>query len=355
MTEPAPESSALEATGQVPVAEVPESAAPARAGDAAVSFFALKHIAVNAAKSWVDHRASSRGAALALYSLFSLAPTLLLVTRFARLFFGENSVRAEIMAQARTLVGDQGAAVVLSLLAKGEQHAQSGIATWVSFGVVLASATTAFAELKDTLDELWQLPPRVGNSIWIWVHERFISIGVLLVLALMLLFSLVASAVLASIDKLLGAEFAQSVTIEAATIASEVFGFAVLVALFASIYKLLPNTQIRWLDVFPGALLTALLFTIGKALIGYYLGHGGVSSGFGAAGSFVALILWVYYSAQIFLYGALLTYEWTFILGSRRSRVRQKARLEYVEVAASADDLKASGMDGNEAQGGESD
>jgi membrane protein len=310
----------------------------------AVRLSTLKRIAVAAANGWVDHRASSRGAALALYTLFSLAPILFLVTTIAGLFFGQHLVRQQIVDQVRMLVGDQGANAVVSLLSTSHQRSAGEIAAWISFGILMVSATTAFSELKDSLDELWELPPSSGNSIWIWIRERLISFGVLLVLALLLLISLAVSAILGALDKLWGAYWTQSVTAEVATVSTEIIGFAVIVALFATIYKMLPNTPIAWRDVLPGALLTAVLFTIGKAMIGYYLGHGGVSSAYGAAGSFIALVLWVYYSSQIFFYGALLTYEWTFTLGSRRGLPRQKARLDYVQVEPSKADLEASGL-----------
>lgn len=326
---------------------------PASMPNPVVRLATLKHIALNAANSWLDHRASSRGAALALYTLFSLAPMLFLVTTVAALFYGERLVQQQVIDQVRMLVGDQGANAVRALLTTARQSTTGVVAAWVSFGIVLISATTAFIELKDSLDELWELPPTKGNTVWIWLHERLISFGILLVLTLLLLVSLAASAVLASLDRIWGDYWAQSAAAEFATILSQVFGFAIIVALFAAIYKLLPNTLIAWRDVFPGALVTAALFTIGKGLIGYYLSHGGVSSAYGAAGSFIALVLWVYYSSQIFFYGALLTYEWTFTLGSRRGMSRRKAHLDYVEVPPTAADLEASGL--SPPQGGTSD
>lgn len=306
--------------------------ASTRSGPAHISLTALKDIAVRAALQWSARNASSKGAALALYTLFSLAPILLLVTAVAGMFFTEATVRSQLVEQVRALVGDQGAAAVMTLLNATQKKSSNLMAAAISFGIVLVSATTAFAELKSSLDDLWQLPPSHGNSIWLMARERFVSLGLLLILALLLLFSLVISAMISALQTFWGVYWQHQVLAETVSLASAPLAFVIIVALFASIYKLLPNTPIAWRDVMPGALFTAVLFTIGKGGIGFYLGHGGVSSAYGAAGSFVALILWVYYSAQIFFYGALLTHEWTFTLGSRRFGPRQVARVEYSEV-----------------------
>ena len=304
-----------------------------RSEPAPISLTALKDIGLRAARQWSARNASSKGAALALYTLFSLAPILLLVTAVAGLFFTESTVRSQLVEQVRVLVGDQGAAAVVTLLNATQKKSTNLMAAAISFGIVLVSATTAFAELKSSLDDLWQLPPSHGNSFWIMARERFVSLGLLLVLVLLLLFSLVISALVAALQALWGSYWQHQVLAETVALGSALVAFIIIVALFASIYKLLPNTPIAWRDVMPGALFTAMLFTVGKAGIGFYLGHGGVSSAYGAAGSFVALILWVYYSAQIFFYGALLTHEWTFTLGSRRFGPRQVAHVDYIEVA----------------------
>jgi membrane protein len=295
----------------------------------------LKDIAVRAAVAWSDRRASSKGAALALYTLFSLAPTLLLVTAMAGFFFNAHEVRDQLINEVRVLVGDQGASAITTLLDATQEKSASLITAIISLVVVLVSATTAFGELKNSLDDLWQLPPAKGNGVWLMIRERFLALGVLLVLTVLLLFLLVASTLIAALQHFWGQYWQHAVLAESAALASTVLAFVIIVVLFSAIYKLLPNTPIAWRDVLPGALFTAVLFTIGKAGIGLYLTHGGVSTAYGAAGSFIALILWVYYSAQIFFYGALLTHEWTFTLGSRRLGPRQVARVEYVEIDSS--------------------
>jgi membrane protein len=301
-----------------------------------ITLTALRHVAVDSAFAWSDRRASSKGAALALYTLFSLAPILLLVTAAARVFFGPSTVREQMIAQIRDLVGDQGAAAVSTILSSAPPTSSNVTAAAISFAIVLISATTAFAELKTSLDDLWQLPPSKGNGIWLLVRERFLSLGLLLVLALLMLVSLAVAAVIAALQSAWGTFWGHTFIAETAVVFSEIFSFLIIVVLFSAIYKLLPDTAIAWRDVVPGAVFTAILFTLGKAAIGLYLGHGGVTTGYGAAGSFVALILWVYYSAQIFFYGALFTHEWTFRLGSRWNQPRQEARVTYVDVQSDA-------------------
>ena len=296
-----------------------------------IHFKTLKDIGVRAAVQWADRRASSRGAALALYTLFSMAPMLLLVTAVSGFFFSEHTVRQQLVDQVRVLVGDQSAAAISTLLNATQNASTNIVAAVVSFGVVLISATTAIGELKNSLDELWQLPPVRGNSIWLMARERIVSLGLLLILSLLLLASLVISAVLGTAQAMLGAHWQHAVFAESVSLATAVIAFVLIVALFAAIYKLLPATQIAWGDVIPGALFTGVLFTLGKLGIGFYLSHGGVSSAYGAAGSFIALILWVYYSAQIFFYGALITHEWSYTVGSRRFNPRLVARVQYLE------------------------
>lgn len=307
-----------------------------------IHFSTLKDIGVRAAMEWSERRASSKGAALALYTLFSLAPMLLLVTAVSGFFFSEQTVRQQLVDQVRVLVGDQSASAVSVLLSSTQKTSNNVIAASISFVVVLVSATTAIGELKNSLDDLWQLPPVRGSSVWLMVRERFISLGLLLVLSVLLILSLAISAVIGAAQAMLGAHWQHAVFAESVALATEVLAFFLIVGLFAAIYKLLPSTTIAWRDVFPGALFTAVLFTLGKLGIGFYLTHGGVSSAYGAAASFIALILWVYYSAQIFFYGALITHEWSYSVGSRRFVPRHVAKVQYTEVPSSASASEAS-------------
>lgn len=278
---------------------------------------ALLNIAGAAANAWLERRAASKGAALTLYVLFSLAPMLILVVALASLFFDEATVRTALLTQLGSLTGDQGGDALKAIIDGARQDNDGVAASIISGVIVLVTATSAFAELKESLDELWQIPPSKGSGIWLFFRERVLSFGLLLVLALMLLMSLTINAGLAALQggwadptdpgKLLQYAFAG-------------LSMLIVTVIFAFIYKYLPATRIAWGDVIVGAILTALLFMGGKVLIGLYLGHGNFSTSYGAAGSIVALITWIYYSTQIFFFGALFTHEYAITLGSRRER-----------------------------------
>jgi membrane protein len=275
---------------------------------------ALLRLLIASAKQWSEHRASSKGAALALYMVFSLAPMLILVIAVAGAFFGEQAVRSELVDQLRELMGDRGAEVIQIVLASAHESGSGIVATIASVCVLIFSATTAFAELKESLDELWDVRGKRAKGVHGLVRSRLLSFGLVLVLALFLLISLTVNAGLAAAHNYYGALWANSTFAVIAEILSGVFSFAVVAALFAVIYKLLPNTIIPWKHVIPGAMVTAALFLLGKWGIGLYLGRGAVASAYGAAGSVVALLLWIYYSAQIFFFGAVFTRQYALYL-----------------------------------------
>jgi membrane protein len=276
---------------------------------------ALPKLARAAANAWLDRRAASKGAALTLYVLFSLAPMLMLLVALASLFFDEETVRTALLTELGALTGAQGADA-LKVIIDGARQDSDGVAASIISGViVLVTATSAFAELKESLDELWQIPAAKGSGVWIFLKERVLSLGLLMVLALMLLMSLAVNAGLAAMQggwadpgdpgKLLQYAFGA-------------LSMLIVTVIFAFIYKYLPATRIAWGDVAIGSLITAMLFMAGKVVIGLYLGHGDFSTSYGAAGSIIALITWIYYSAQIFFFGALFTHEYAITLGSRR-------------------------------------
>jgi len=279
---------------------------------------ALFHLAIFAAKDWSSRRAASKGAALALYTLFSLAPLLVLVVTIAGLFFGEDTIRQLLLEQMSALMGSQGEDAIKTILAGVHHDSRSTMAGLISAALVLISATSAFAELKDSLDELWEVPKSDRSGLWSFIQDRFLSFGLILVLILMLMISLVISTAIAALGGLWeGGD--NTVVNSIAQVISNLMSFAIVTGLFAVIFKYLPAAQIAWKDVFIGALLTALLFTIGKSAINAYVAHADISSSYGAAGSVVILITWVYYSAQIFFYGSLFTHEYAIKLGSRQT------------------------------------
>jgi membrane protein len=277
----------------------------------------LGAVAIDAAKAWASHRAASKGAALALYTLFSLAPMLVLVVALAGYFLGEDAVRKVLLEQMQGLMGAQGADAIGTILQGSQRKSEGVMAGLVSGALVLVSATTAFAELKDSLDELWEVPSNKREGLWNLLRDRFLSFGLILVLVLMLLASLAVSAALAALSRLWGGAGADAAFELVSRGASSLLSFCIVASLFAVIFKYLPATKIAWKDVLVGALITAALFTVGKALITLYVARSNISSSYGAAGSVVVLITWIYYSAQIFFYGSLFTYEFAFQLGSR--------------------------------------
>ena len=277
----------------------------------------------DAASAWVDDYAASMGAALAFYTLFSLAPLLLIVISVAGLVFGEQAARGAILGQLSGLVGVQSAATIELLLASLNRPAAGIIGTLVGVVTLLVGATTVFGELQDALDRIWRAPKRTGNGLWALLRTRLLSLGLVLGIGFLLLVSLVLSAGLAALDKWSAPWFGGWEVL--AQVINFGLSFVLVAAVFAMIYKWMPRQRVGWSDVAVGAAATALLFTIGKTLIGLYIGRSGVATPFGAAGSLVVLLLWVYYSAQIFLLGAELTWVYTRRHGSLRGKVLDPA------------------------------
>lgn len=273
-----------------------------------------------ALQAWVDHRAASKGAALSFYMLFSLAPILVLVISIAGLFFGAEAARGEIFAQLQELVGEQGAAAIQEILAATHRAGGGGMAALIATGILFVGATSAFAELKSSLDDIWKAPPPQGAGWLQLLRARLLSFSLVLVLALMLLVSLIVNAALAVVDRFWGQLWTHAWLAPVADAISTAFSLTVVTVLFAVIFKMLPNARIAWRDVVMGAIITAILFSVGKRLIGLYLGNSAVASSYGAAGSVVALMLWVYYSAQIFFFGAELTRQYALQFGSLRGQ-----------------------------------
>lgn len=260
------------------------------------------------------------GAALAYYTMFSLAPLLLIVVSVAGLLFGEDAARGEITSQLRSLMGDAGARAVQDLLVSVRKPVEGSFATAVGLALLFVGATTVFGELQDSLDRVWRVPMRVRSTGWLaLVRARLLSFGMILAIGFLLTVSLLASAVLALLGRWVEPIFGAWYAVTAA--ANGVVDFLLVAAMFSLIYKVLPRVQVHWKDVWIGALFTAILFNFGKLVIGIYIGRIGVISGFGAAGSLVIVLLWVYYSAQIFLFGAEFTWVYANAYGSRRQSV----------------------------------
>ncbi len=266
--------------------------------------------------SWIDDYAPSMGAALSYYTVFSLAPLLLIVISIAGLVFGDEAVRGELFAQLQGLMGQDAAKAVQDLLASASRPSHGVLGSVIGVAVLLFGATTVFAELQDALDRIWRAPARQKGGLWSLLRARLLSFGMILGLAFLLMVSLILGAVISALGKWWGPLFGGwEVLLQVVNV---VVGFGLTTVVFAMIYKLMPRVHVQWHDVWLGALVTAVLFTVGKFLIGLYIGKSGIASGYGAAGSLVIVFLWVYYSAQIFLVGAEFTWVYARTLGSKR-------------------------------------
>ncbi len=266
--------------------------------------------------AWVDDRAPSMGAALAYYTMFSIAPLLLIVLSVAGLVFGADAARGEITAQLRGLIGEAGARVVEGLVESADRPAQGLLSTLAGAALLVLGATTVFAELQDALDRIWRSPQRAAGGLWALLRARLLSLGLILGLGFLTMVSLLLSAALSALGKWWGGWFGHWLPL--AEWLNQAISFALVMAMFAMIYKLMPRARVAWADVWLGSAVTALLFTAGKFLIGLYLGRSGLGSVFGAAGSLVVMMAWVYYSAQVFLLGAEFTWAYARRYGSRR-------------------------------------
>ena len=273
-------------------------------------------VLTDSVQAWINHRGASKGAALAFYTLFSMTPILVLAIAVAGYFFGAEAAQGEIIAQLQGLIGPNGAQAIQAVLAAVRDPASGLVAAVVSGVLLLVGATSVFTELKNSLDDLWGIEQPLQSGIMALVKNRLLSFGLILVLAFLMLISLVVSAALAVLARYAGDIWSSSAA--ALVTLSSFISFSVIACLFAVIYKTLPNVVLAWRDVWTGAVVTAALFSLGKYAIGLYLGNSAVASGFGAAGSVIALLLWVYYSAQIFFLGAEFTRQYAVRFGSLR-------------------------------------
>jgi len=280
-------------------------------------------IARASVNAWMDHKASSLGAALAYYTLFSIAPILVIAVAVAGYVFGSQTAETEVLSQLQGLIGDAGAAALRTLLTSAQKSEARGLAAVISVATLLIGATSVFGELQNILDQIWGTPARDETVAW-WrlVRSRLLSVGLILGVGFLLLVSLLASAALAGFGEWLESYMMHwNIVLPALDLFLSV---ALTTLLFAMIYKYVPRESIAWSDVWIGGFVTAVLFTVGKSLIGLYLGRSSISSAYGAAGSVMVLLLWIYYSAQIFLLGAEFTHVFAYTHGSRRGLAGQR-------------------------------
>jgi len=262
-------------------------------------------------QGWIEDNASSLGAALAFYTLLALAPLAIIIIAVTGFFIGSSEAHELLVAQLTQLMGETPAQTIAQIVANARGRTSGLLPTIFGLVALLAGATTVFVELQRDLDIIWRCKSDKPGGLLNFVLTRVLSLGVVLGIGFLLLVSLAASAAISAVSS--------SVGVHAIARASEFAGsFVVVTLLFAAIYKLLPSRRIAWGDVWVGAAVTSLLFWVGKYLIGLYLGRAAVGSAYGAAGALVVVIVWVYYSAQIFFLGAEFTREYAMRHGSKR-------------------------------------
>jgi membrane protein len=306
----------------------------------------LWSIVKQVASEWSEDKISRLAAALAYYAAFSLAPILVIVLAIAGLVVDKTTAQDEILAQMNGLMGAEGAGAVETLLENSAQSEQQSLwAAVLGIATLIFGATGVFVQLQDALNTIWEVEPKPGLGFGAMIRTRFLSFTMVLVIGFLLLISLVVSAGLSAMGNYVGGLLPDYELLW--QVVNFVVSFAVITLLFAMIFKFLPDVEIAWRDVWMGAVVTTVLFLIGKYLIGLYLGRSAVGSTFGAAGSFAILLLWVYYSAQILLIGAEFTQVYANRYGTdirpaehavpvtEEARAQQGIpRKEQVEVAA---------------------
>lgn len=260
---------------------------------------------------WSRDKAPRLGAALAYYTVFSIGPLLIIVIAIAGFFFGQQVVESQIMAQVQGLVGPQGAQFVEAAMASTRQPGANFIASIVGVVTLLLGALGVFGELQDSLNTIWEVQAKPGAGLRAMIKDRLLSFTMVLGTGFLLMVSLIISAALAALDKYFGALLPYSTSVLQGL--NFFISLVVITLIFAAIFKYLPDAEIAWSSVWIGAALTALLFTIGKFLLGYYLGNSRIATAYGAAGSIVLVLVWIYYSAQILFFGA----EFTKAFASR--------------------------------------
>ena len=294
----------------------------------------------DAVSGYIAHEALTRGAAIAFYAVTSLAPVLVIVVAIAGLVFGQDAVRSNLADQVSNLVGSEGGELVKAMLTRASDKESSIWASFLGILTVVVTASGVFGEMQAALNRTWDVP--ASDQPWFSIIQaRAASLGLVLVLGFLLMVSLAASAAISAFGTYMGshASFAPMML----SILNTIISLLIFTVLFAAIYKVLPDTPLTWREVAVGALTTAVLFTIGKSLIGWYLGTTAAGSGYGAAGALILILLWGYYSAQIFLFGAEITRAMS-ASGAVRQSLLQPESLRSVQSSAYAATARRTGL-----------
>jgi membrane protein len=269
----------------------------------------------DAASDWVEDKATQQAAALTFYSVLSIAPLLVISLSVASLAFDKEAAQDQMINEMGGLTGSEGKEAVKAMLESADKPQQGTVATVIGVITLLFGASGVFGQLQDSLNTVWEVKPKPGGGIWQLIRSRFLSMAMVLGTGFLLLVSLVLSSAIAGMGTYLNYEFPGLESVW--HIVNFVVTIVVVTVLFALIFKFLPDAEIAWRDVWVGAVLTATLFAVGKLLIGLYLGKASIGSAYGAAGSLVVLLVWIYYSSLILFFGAELTQVYAKRFGSR--------------------------------------
>ena len=294
--------------------------------------------------AWLQDNAPSMGAALTFYAILSLAPVLIVATAVAGLGFWQKVAEAEVLRQIQALVGETSARVLQTAILSANRPALGAIASTIGVGTILVGASGAFVELQDALNKIWRVERKSGSILLGAIRQRFLSFSLVLGTGFLLLLSLVSSAALGAVERFMGHLLPWPVFF--LELVDFLFSFGVITLLLAAIFRLLPDTEIAWNDVWIGAAIASLLFTTGKVLIGLYLAGSAVASAYGAVSSPLVVLVWIYYSAQIFLFGAEITHVYANKHGSRvesASRTATPGRGESISYLITSPGLSTNG------------
>jgi membrane protein len=267
-----------------------------------------------AGAGWTEDKISVHGAALAFYTIFSIAPLLIIIIAIAGLAFGEQASKGQIFSAIQGLVGEYGARSIQAFVHSAASEPRVGlIASVIGLATLLIGASEVFAQLQESLNTIWGVATKPGKGNRVFIRRRLLTFSMIIAIGFLLLVTLVISAGLAALGQFVGARLPGGFFIW--QVVNALVSFTITTLLFGAILKILPDVNLEWRDVWLGAAVTALLFTVGKLLIGLYLGHSGIASTYGAAGSLVVVLLWVYYASQILLFGAEFTRAYTVFHG----------------------------------------
>ncbi len=266
---------------------------------------------------WSKHEVSRLAASLAYYAILSLAPLVVIVVGIAGLVFGSDAARQGLLTQVEGLAGSEGAQMIGTMISHASTLTTNVVTSLIGVLTLLFGASGVFVELHESLNKVWEVGNKPGQGFWAMLRERFLSFGMVLVIGFLLLVSLLLSAGLSAMGKLFGhglpALILQGINF--------LMSVLVITLLFASIYRFLPSKRLPWSDLWIGSFGTSILFVIGKFLVGFYLGRASVGSAYGAAGSLIVLLVWIYYAAQLFFFGAEFTQSYARKHGSLVSRI----------------------------------